>query len=559
MASYGNRYPGAFSRGYDASGYSRGGGGGYNDYSEDVAPGGSVMVNPDYHHKEHGYGYEGTRADAIDPFETPMAKKRKIENVTICVDFVRGFCSRGQRCPKPHVDYVESIDEREIMAKLKFCHDFQNKGSCSRDGCKFLHVSRLEEDEFLLTGTIPQTVFQRMRDQLGAGGGFASQDQSFESFERSPHSHGGRGRGVGGARGRGGPPRRPSGGSYNPASGGGGHGRGGFSGSGRGAASSGHSSSQPITYSNFCVDYLKGDCAKGQACYLKHVETIDDPETRDGLAREVFCHDFQNQNCHRPFCKYVHASRQEESFFLENGFFPPSLNARNRDKMFFSDICIDFLRSQCVRGSNCQFQHVEKVESMTERVCLSRSIFCHDFQDPEGCTRPTCKLLHTDKEDEQYFIQTGMLPPSLCNPSSTVGAANVSHLTTNVCREYVKNACNRGDNCRFYHPTPAELQAIIAEQNKAKAQVSAEPADDDSPSRESLVAEIQALKSRNQQLERLLADACHCITLAVAEQNPAITSLMKTIAEMAPASALPLGEEAGTIKSESEVQPEEAP
>ncbi len=53
-----------------------------------------------------------------------------------------------------------------------------------------------------------------------------------------------------------------------------------------------------------------------------------------------------------------------------------------------------------------------------------------------------------------------------------------------------------------------------------------------------LPAENAVLKSRVNQLERLLADACYCMTLAVGDQNPAIASLMKTISDLAPESAL---------------------
>ena len=53
-----------------------------------------------------------------------------------------------------------------------------------------------------------------------------------------------------------------------------------------------------------------------------------------------------------------------------------------------------------------------------------------------------------------------------------------------------------------------------------------------------LPAENDVLKSRVNQLERLLADACYCMTLAVGDQNPAISTLMKTISDLAPESAL---------------------
>ena len=541
MAYYGG---GGYS--YSDSSYSRGaaGGGGYYGYGAGDGASGGAYYNPEYYDRESGYGYEGTRTGAIDPGEDLYAKKRKIMNVTICVDFIRGFCSKGSRCPKPHVDYVESIDDREILSKLKFCHDFQNRGMCGRStNCKFLHVTRREEDEFLLTGTIPSSVFTRMRE-------WNAESNLYNSFEDNSHEGGYGGGGGGGFAGR----KRPhpdnsysGGGGFSSRGGRGGSSRGGF----RGRGGTGHSNSQPVTFENYCVDYLKGTCVKGTVCYLKHVETIDNPDDRQGIVKEVFCHDFQNDRCKRSYCKYVHASRNEESFFLENGYFPPSMNARNREKLFFSDTCLDFLRNQCIRGANCQFKHVHKIEDHSERVCLGRSIFCHDYQEGE-CMRPNCKMIHTSRQDEQYFLQTGMLPDHLRGgASSSAGAttgvdssASLTKLASNVCREYVKNMCTRGDQCRFYHPPPHELEKILSHQNAANPGTFPDtPKTSTATSalqkrNEELISENEALKTRNQQLERLLADACYCMTLAVGDQNPAIAQLMKTIAEMAPESAL---------------------
>jgi hypothetical protein len=297
----------------------------------------------------------------------------------------------------------------------------------------------------------------------------------------------------------------------------------------------GPSYSQPVTFGNYCIDFLKGTCSKSGTCSLKHVETVDDPDERSGLVKQVFCHDFQNNSCSRPFCKYIHGTESEEKTFLEQGFFPPSLNARNREKLFYSDLCIDFLRSQCIRGTSCNFKHASKVESFNERIALSRSIFCRDFQE-QGCTRYNCKLIHTKRQDEQYFLRTGTLPDHLCLTPAP-GHVDVSHLAGNVCREFVKNKCNRGGMCKFYHPTPTELQSLLS----SSGGVQSRPTGGGEPSEDEFVVllrENNNLKERISQLERLLADACHCITLAVGDQNPAVAALMKTIAEMAPSSSL---------------------
>lgn len=562
-----------------------GGGGGGGDYGGDGYNRSMVTtkLNPEYYDRESSYSYEGGSTRSASNF-SDADPKRKIHDVTICIDYIRGYCAKAGRCPFPHTDYVESIDEREVLSKVKFCHDYQNKGVCQRAGCRFLHVTRREEDEFLLTGSIPESVFERMKKWMNegnTGGGNGGDDSLYYGFGedegggRGGFRGGGRGggfrgrggRGGGGFRGRGsggggfgGRGGNFSGGGYGQKrsydSMGGGYdsnptkmfrGRGGF---GRGGGGPGkHSTSQPVTYGNICVDYLKGTCAK-DGCQLSHLETIDDPSDRMGLIKQVFCHDFQNGTCTREFCKFIHASRQEEGFFRENGYFPPSMNARNRDKLFYSDICLDFLRSQCIRGASCTFRHVEKVEVYSERLCLSRSIFCHDYQEG-NCTRYPCKMVHTSRDNERYFIETGYFPDGLranqvrASNAPTNPNPNVGRIAENVCREFVKRQCMRGSACKFYHPTPQELEVLLVQQSKphpgSKPPLPSAGGGGKPPGSApsgSATTENTALKSRVNQLERLLADACYCMTLAVGDQNPAISSLMKTISDMAPESAL---------------------
>lgn len=552
---------------YQYDGFSRGSyydSGSYYDRGNSSAPRdrsgrGRSFVNPEYYDREYGNRFEGTSVSAVNAYDDNATKKRKVQGVSICVDFVRGFCQKGSRCPKPHVDYVESIDEREVIAKVKFCHNYQNRGVCLRSqGCNFLHVTRREEDEFLLTGVIPQSVFERTADESGefSGGRDEPRGRGRGGMRRGGGRDGDFGGGRGGGRsgfggGRSGRDGGFGGGRVGRDSGfGGGRGGGGRGGGGRRGRGGfgGHSNSKPVTYSSFCVDFLKGTCSKGQACILKHVECIDDEEDREGIVKNVFCHDFLNDKCRRPSCKYVHATRNEEGFFLSNGYFPPTINARNREKMFYSDICLDFLRSQCIRGQKCNFKHVSQVDDVSERKVLSRSIFCHDFQDSD-CSRPSCKLLHTSIQDEVYFLHNGTLPPHLGAKSSAASSARnpgLDKMANDVCRDFIKNRCMYGESCRFYHPSPGEIEALVANSNASTrrqwdSQNQAGPSGTNEATPAATTdqpANSGALQDRVKQLERLLADACYCMTLAVGDQNPAISTLMKTISDLAPASAL---------------------
>ena len=465
-----------------------------------------------------------------------MPKKRKVMKASICIDHLRDTCTKGPRCEQLHADHIPDLDDREDLAKSKFCHDFQNRGNCARITCKFLHVTRSEEDEFLLTGNISQTIFKRSRERTQTVntvnyGSFASEKSSssrsdyYQSFDStSPYSssnydyYG-----------------------YQPPSWGGGQ----ESGRSRKRRSTDFSRdsfsfSQPVTVSNYCIDNLKGTCAKGKDCRLEHVDVIQDKNHREAIVRSIFCHDFLNKRCPRTYCKYIHASCDEQKFFVEHGFFSDPLSARNKSKLFFCDICIDYLRGQCTRGLSCQHRHVDRVENRDERICLSRSIFCHDFQ--EGiCSRSICKLYHTGKGDEELFIETGCLPEHLSNRNTA--EPTVEELAETSCRDFLKGVCNRGVSCKYYHPSKDEARRIMAyhrnkrmsgastsQQQQASNSTTLAPNDHEENCKYKKANE--ELKQRINQLESLLSEACQCISVAVGDDNPAIQNLLKDIARM---------------------------
>lgn len=87
--------------------------------------------------------------NSIDETLSPVAR-----NDSICRDFLRNVCRRGNHCRYRHPDNDESrrlgIQQQEYL----FCHDFQNAG-CRRNNCRFIHCSREEEESFRRTGELP--------------------------------------------------------------------------------------------------------------------------------------------------------------------------------------------------------------------------------------------------------------------------------------------------------------------------------------------------------------------------------------------------------------------
>lgn len=152
-----------------------------------------------------------------------------------------------------------------------------------------------------------------------------------------------------------------------------------------------------------CRDFLRNCCRRGPNCRFSH------PELSEGkkcdLPMLTFCHDFQNRECRRPNCKFVHCSKQDEELFKQtgklpeatsfgfsagsqsangssnnqissnngnkfngpkkfmnnnpnNGVFPPPPPLNNNFKEQEAPICKDFVKGDCFRGAKCKFKHI---------------------------------------------------------------------------------------------------------------------------------------------------------------------------------------------------------
>lgn len=76
------------------------------------------------------------------------------------------------------------------------------------------------------------------------------------------------------------------------------------------------------------------------------------------------------------------------------------------------EICRDYLRGTCTRGSKCKYSHVSSGDASLAGLSFRTDKpieFCHDFQNGR-CNRPTCKYIHCSKEEEEEFRRSGKLP-----------------------------------------------------------------------------------------------------------------------------------------------------
>nr|KAG5705175.1 hypothetical protein BaRGS_030892 [Batillaria attramentaria] len=141
-----------------------------------------------------------------------------------------------------------------------------------------------------------------------------------------------------------------------------------------------------------CRDFLRNVCRRGKRCKYRHPSGEDGgggSETGGGgggggnsdmgtttKPEPTFCHDFQNTGCHRPTCKFLHCTREEEEHFHQTGQLPQRLQQAPQPSgggggmgggggggsggVNNSDIpvCRDYMKGECKRGAKCKYRHV---------------------------------------------------------------------------------------------------------------------------------------------------------------------------------------------------------
>ncbi|XP_070566453.1 zinc finger CCCH domain-containing protein 10-like [Ptychodera flava] len=116
-----------------------------------------------------------------------------------------------------------------------------------------------------------------------------------------------------------------------------------------------------------CRDFLRNVCRRGKNCKYEHPDNSEAEKLGLKQKSHVFCHDFQNKECRRPNCKFIHCTREEEEFYKSTGDLPSRVQGSVgagplNDSMNDGDIpvCRDFLKGECRRGVRCKFRHMSQ-------------------------------------------------------------------------------------------------------------------------------------------------------------------------------------------------------
>lgn len=124
-----------------------------------------------------------------------------------------------------------------------------------------------------------------------------------------------------------------------------------------------------------CRDFLRNVCKRGNVCRFRH----PDPSEAEELGKKIeyiFCHDYQNRECRRQNCRFLHCTKQEEEVYRSTGKLPQHVldkMAQNKASELAQSmaqsmaanmpICKDNLKGQCQRPpGRCRFRHVSQSE-----------------------------------------------------------------------------------------------------------------------------------------------------------------------------------------------------
>ncbi|EPB70115.1 hypothetical protein ANCCEY_10787 [Ancylostoma ceylanicum] len=124
----------------------------------------------------------------------------------------------------------------------------------------------------------------------------------------------------------------------------------------------------------------------------------------------------------------------------------PAANENGAEREQRDDVCRDFLKNICNRGSRCKFYHPADSKQRTEDMIN----FCIDFQN-RGCMRDNCRFVHASREEVERYKHTREVTLPLARAIAAVTQGDTI-AGIPVCKEFQSGKCARGaQRCRYWH------------------------------------------------------------------------------------------------------------
>ncbi|CAB3403446.1 unnamed protein product [Caenorhabditis bovis] len=140
--------------------------------------------------------------------------------------------------------------------------------------------------------------------------------------------------------------------------------------------------------------------------------------------------------------------QQQAPLMQQNQEAPQESQSERPPERERDDVCRDFLKNICNRGSRCKFYHPPDARSTSSGD--DDYNFCIDYQN-RGCERKNCRFVHAPRDEVDRYKETRELTLILARAIAAVSTGDTIGGIP-ICKEFQNNRCARGvSRCRYWH------------------------------------------------------------------------------------------------------------
>jgi len=208
------------------------------------------------------------------------------------------------------------------------------------------------------------------------------------------------------------------------------------------------------------VRWRSGRCKRAAACKFLHFDSALSEEENSRIsalapARVDICADYKRGACHRgATCKFSHndgnVALAVPAAMMPGQYMPfqyPTF-AGYPTSTQTPDVCGDFRNGKCARGTSCRYLHADPSGGNPQAVDV-----CGDWRNGCCLRGKFCKYRHSELQllpASALFSQPMMMPA----PTAPMMVAAPVQKIQDVCGEWRRGTCQRGNACKYLHERP---------------------------------------------------------------------------------------------------------